>query len=299
MDHLDSNVSPRRWGWVLGVMLALACTSKPVPIGDQAGTGGASGRSGSGAGGAGIAGAGAGGASSTGGSSGAGGSPGAGGTAGAGGVSTASGGASGADAASGGTSGADASSGTDAATGSDAASTIDAGSCSATFSAALVKECVTTADCVLVRHNDCCGGVITAIRAGSDAAFNAAEQAFQSCVPGCSVRGCFHADFAENQQSITGTTNQAFAARCMNGRCASVVTTGSNCTVDGDCGTGEICAAFTTNLGPTSTTSLTCRGNPCGGSALSCACAGSICTGFFAGQCTVNTARLSCNDGRQ
>jgi hypothetical protein len=284
--HLGSNGLLRRWGWLPAVFLALACTSKP--IGEQTGAGGASGRAGSG-GASGTSGSGAGGAGmpGAGGASSAGGSPGSGGT------------STGADAASDGSSGADAASGMDAASESDGARTTDAGSCPASFTAALVKDCTTAADCVLVRHNDCCGGVITAIRAGSDASFSAAEQAFQSCVPGCNVRGCFHADFAENQQSITGATNEAFAAQCVNGRCTSVVTTGSNCAVDGDCGTGEICVAFITNLGPTSTTALSCRGNPCRTSAVSCACAGSICTGFFAGQCSFNAARLSCNDGRQ
>lgn len=287
MVHLKSILRFRSWAWTFAGALALACVSKNVPIGEQTGSGGASA-----AGGAGVAGAGAGGASSAAGSSGAGGSHGAGGTSSAVDAS-ASGGAAGAAAASGGASGADASSGT------DATSTTDAGSCPASFSSALVKSCTTAADCVLEPHFDCCGNVITAIRAGTEATFTAAQQAFESCVPGCRVRGCAHADFAENQQSIAGTTNQAFAAECVNGRCTSVVTTGSNCATDGDCGTGEICVAFVTNLGPTSTTTLSCRGNTCGASPLSCACAGSICTGFFSGICTVNGARLSCDDGRQ
>jgi hypothetical protein len=289
--HLDSIVSLRRWGWLLASIFALACVSKQVPIGAQTGGGGAGGTAGTaggapGAGGVGTAGTGAGGAAS------AGGSP------GAGGATTvvdasASGGASGADAASGGASGSDAASGT------DAGSTIDAGSCSASFASALVKNCTTAADCVLDRHFDCCGNVITAIRAGTESTFTAAQQAFESCVPGCNVRGCDHADFAENQQSIVGTTNEAFAAECVNGRCTSIVTTGSNCTTDANCGAGEICVAFVTNLGPTSTTTMSCRGNSCGASALSCTCAGTICTGFYSGICTVNAARLTCDDGKQ
>ena len=295
MVHSKSMLGLRNWAWMFAGVLALACVSKRVPIGDQVGSGGATGGA-SAPGGAGMGGAGAAGASSVGGSPGTGGkSTGtdAGASGGAAGANAGSGGASAADAGSGGASAADAGSGTDGAT------TIDAGSCSASFSSALVKNCTTAADCVLERHFDCCGNVITAIRAGTESTFTAAQQAFESCVPGCNVRGCFHADFAENQQSITGTTNEAFAAACVNGSCTSVVTTGSNCTADGDCGAGEICAAFVTNLGPTSMTMLSCRGNSCGSSALSCACAGSICTGFYAGICTVNAARLTCDDGRQ
>jgi len=265
----------RSAGWVLITTLAIACSSKQVPIGAQTGLGGAAGALGTG--GAGVAGAGAGGGVGGAVSTGAGG-----GKADAG----ASGGAVGADAASGG------------AGGTDAATTTDAGSCSASFSNTLTKDCTTASDCVLVRHNDCCGNVITAVRSGTEASFATAEQAFQSCVPGCNVRGCFHADAAENGQTLVAT-GQAFAAQCQGGRCTSVVTTGSECASDGDCAAGEICVAFVTNLGPTSTTTLSCRGNACGATALSCTCAGSDCTGFFSGICTVNAGRLACDDGRK
>jgi len=204
--------------------------------------------------------------------------------------------------ASGGAGGADAAIGTDAASGgtggTDAATTTDAGSCPASFSSALAKNCTSSSDCVLVRHNDCCGTIVTAIRSGSEASFATAEQTFHSCVPGCDVRGCFHADIAENGQTLTGT-GQAFAAQCVSGRCTTVVTAGSNCSSDGDCAAGEVCVAFVTNLGPTSTTTLSCRGNACGAAALSCTCAGSDCTGFFSGICSVNAGRLTCGDGRQ
>jgi hypothetical protein len=167
-----------------------------------------------------------------------------------------------------------------------------------TFTSALTKSCTTASDCRLVRHDDCCGGVITAIRVGSDASFASAEQAYQTCVPGCGVRGCFHADMAEDGETLAGA-GRAFAAECQGGRCTSSVTMGSSCASAGDCGSGQICVAFVTNLGPTSTTTLSCRGNPCGASALACTCAGSICTGFLAGLCNVNNGQFTCDDGRQ
>src|SRR5215471_8778526 len=166
------------------------------------------------------------------------------------------------------------------------------------FESAIVKTCTTAADCELVRHFDCCGNIVTAIRSGTDATFATAEQAFNSCVPGCNVRGCFHADMAEDLGTITSST-QSFAAQCQAGRCTSVVTTATTCSSDSDCGAGQICVAFVTHVGPSSSTQLACHGNPCGGSALSCTCASSACTAFFAGLCSVNAGRLTCDDGRQ
>jgi hypothetical protein len=159
-----------------------------------------------------------------------------------------------------------------------------------------MKACSTNADCTLARHNDCCGGVIVAVRTGTDSSFTAAEQTYHSCVPGCDTRGCFHADMAEDGQMLA-STGQAFAAECRSGSCTSVVTAGPACAADGDCGPGEICVGFVTTLGPTSSTQLVCRGNPCGASSLSCTCASSVCTGWT-GLCLVNGGRLYCNDGR-
>jgi hypothetical protein len=85
-----------------------------------------------------------------------------------------------------------------------------------------MKDCSTAADCVLANHNDCCGTIVVAIRTGTSSSFATAEQAFQSCVPGCAVRGCFHADLAEDGQTLS--TGKAFAAQCQSGRCTSVVT---------------------------------------------------------------------------
>jgi len=168
-----------------------------------------------------------------------------------------------------------------------------------TFASALMKDCSTTADCVLARHNDCCGGVIVAIRTNTDSSFAAAEQTYHGCVPGCDARGCFHADMAEDGQTLAATTGEAFAAECVNGRCTSVVTTGSTCSADSDFGPGEICVGFVTTFGPTTMTQLACRANPCGASPLACGCGSSICVGFYAGQCIFNSGRLYCDDGRQ
>ena len=208
-------ISPsRRAAWMLAGVLALACSSKRVPIGEQTGSGGANG---------GQVGSGGGGSTGMGGSKGAGGSTSMGGASG-GPDASASGGSGGADAASGGTSG------------SDAGSGIDAGSCPTSFTSALNKNCSIAADCVLAPHFDCCGNVIVAIRTGTDASFATAQQNFESCVPGCRLRGCDHADKAEDGQTLT-TTGQAFAAQCQSGRCTSVVTTGptSACLAQGSC----------------------------------------------------------------
>ena len=206
MVHLTLAVSrSRRAAWMLAGVLALACSSKQIPLGEQTGSGGGNG---------GQAGAGSGGSGGSTGVGGAGGGP----------DASATGGSGGADAASGGTSGADAGSG------------IDAGSCPANFTSALMKDCSTAADCMLAPHFDCCGNVVVAIRTGTDASFATAQQAYESCVPGCRLRGCDHADRAEDGQTLT-TTGQAFAAQCQSGRCASVVTTGptSACPAGGSC----------------------------------------------------------------
>src|SRR5206468_806970 len=94
--------------------------------------------------------------------------------------------------------------------------------CSATFGAALVKDCTSAADCVLANHNDCCGKVVTAIKMGTTTSFEAADQSYQACVPGCGVRGCFHADMAEDGKTL-GSVGDAFAAVCQSSRCSSTV----------------------------------------------------------------------------
>jgi hypothetical protein len=77
-------------------------------------------------------------------------------------------------------------------------------------------------DCTLVNHSDCCGTIVVAIHSGTNAAFTVAEQAFQSCVPYCGLRGCFHPDMAEDGKTPTGA-EQTIVAQCVNMRCSSTV----------------------------------------------------------------------------
>jgi hypothetical protein len=100
----------------------------------------------------------------------------------------------------------------------------DAGSCSGRFFAALDKHCVGDSDCELANHNDCCGTVVVAITKGTSAQFQTGEQAFQACVPGCGLGGCFHPDTAEDGQTILAAdATPAIVARCDVGRCTSHV----------------------------------------------------------------------------
>jgi len=239
MSYLIQSRRVRSFGYAfVGVILFAACGSSDVPIGEQdllrasdggAGTnsttGGSSGSSGgevTGSSGSGVAGT-----STTGGGAG----------------SSSAGGSSGGT-------------GSGGATGTGGSMVVDAGSCGANFTTALVKDCNLATDCVLVKHNDCCGNVVVAIRSGTDSTFTAAEQAFQTCVPGCGLRGCFHADMAEDGKSL-GTVGDAFVAQCQNKRCSSVVsnpisrciyadgsavgqcaTTGQSCVWNGSCDPG-------------------------------------------------------------
>ncbi len=61
-----------------------------------------------------------------------------------------------------------------------------------------------------------------AIRNGTTAAFTVAEQAYQSCVPYCGLRGCNHPDLAEDGKVPTGA-EQTIVAQCQNMRCTSEV----------------------------------------------------------------------------
>ena len=171
--------------------------------------------------------------------------------------------------------------------------------CSAAFSDALVKDCTSAADCVLANHDDCCGNVVTAIKKGTTASFDAADQSFQACTPGCGVRGCFHADTAEDGKQL-GSVGDAFAAVCQSSRCTSTVVPGaSECNVDADCSPGLVCVAFVTNAGATTTTTRACHANPCNNITASCGCGSGICTSAGFPLCSVNGTQLVCDDGRQ
>jgi hypothetical protein len=118
----------------------------------------------------------------------------------------------------------DAPTASDSSTESDA-SVSDSGSCTDQFATAVDKRCISIIDCTTANHNDCCGTVVVGLRAGTQATFTAAEQAFQTCVPGCGLRGCFHADMAEDQSSTLSMDGamRAIVVRCDNGRCMTHV----------------------------------------------------------------------------
>lgn len=109
------------------------------------------------------------------------------------------------------------SSGSSGSSGSGDGATVDAASCGGTFLAALDKKCSTDTDCTTADHNDCCGTVVIGIRAGTQAAFAGAEQAFMTCEPGCGLRGCFHATLAESGQA--GPDASTIVVQCDAGTC--------------------------------------------------------------------------------
>ena len=92
--------------------------------------------------------------------------------------------------------------------------------CAAELEAALDRQCTAPADCVLVSHDDCCGIVRYAVRAGTEAGFPAAEAAYQAC-RSCPPLGCSHADQAEDGRVPSG--GQAIVPTCVAKRCTSVV----------------------------------------------------------------------------
>jgi|HubBroStandDraft_1064217.scaffolds.fasta_scaffold106945_3 hypothetical protein len=105
---------------------------------------------------------------------------------------------------------------TDARTDSPA-STGDAASCGATFTASLDKTCSVDSDCTTANHDDCCGTVVVGIRAGTQATFASAEQAFMTCELGCGGRGCDHATWAEIGQSSPDAST--IVVECEAGAC--------------------------------------------------------------------------------
>lgn len=173
------------------------------------------------------------------------------------------------------------------------------GTCEATLADALVKDCTTAADCVLVKHFDCCGYIVTAINSGATAAFEAAEEAYVACVPGCELRGCAHADAAEDNKMLVNAGDE-FVAQCNNQRCTSTVTSpAGECMLDSDCGPGEVCVGFTTTVGPTSSTTYECHINVCNDATAKCGCASSICTSAGFPICGDGVSQMMCDDGRQ
>ncbi len=88
--------------------------------------------------------------------------------------------------------------------------------CDAAASYTPDKTCASDADCVIADSGDCCGTTEVGVRKGTEAAFVAANQQALSCIPGCGLRGCFHADVDEE-----GKTGSSFIATCDTGACRS------------------------------------------------------------------------------
>jgi hypothetical protein len=135
-----------------------------------------------------------------------------------------------------------------------------------------------------------------AVTSGTESSFAAADKTYFACVPGCGMRGCFHADLAEEGGSPG--SGQAIVPECRAGRCLSVVRSEPSCTTSADCSAGQRCVAFVTTVGPTTTTTRQCRANPCAGAPLACPCARSLCVAPTS-MCAVRGGELVCDDGRQ
>jgi hypothetical protein len=217
--------------------------------------------------------------------------------------STTAGGAGGASAGTGGAGGASVGTGGSSATAGAAGAGASGGphdggpaTCDSDFKSAVSKDCTSNVDCTLANHSDCCGTVVIGIRKGTDAVFSTAEKAFQSCVPGCGLRGCFHPTTAEDGNMVS-MVGQAIFARCENNKCASVVAVAPACVATRDCAVGQICVTFASGL-PNAAARQECRSNPCGaGETPTCTCAATVCSGFGAGLCSANGSDLTCRDG--
>jgi hypothetical protein len=85
----------------------------------------------------------------------------------------------------------------------------------------LDRSCVSDGDCVLVESADCCGPIMLGVRAGTEAAFPAKEQAFEACLA-CPPLGCAHAPEDETGQPSFGS-DTSIVAICSAGRCTSRV----------------------------------------------------------------------------
>jgi hypothetical protein len=92
--------------------------------------------------------------------------------------------------------------------------------CQADYLRTIDKSCLVPADCVLVDHDDCCGTIKVAIRAGGEATAADAEQTYEACVA-CPPTGCFHDN--ESEDMLTPGAGQAIVPVCVANRCSSTV----------------------------------------------------------------------------
>jgi len=92
--------------------------------------------------------------------------------------------------------------------------------CLAQFQAAIDKSCTSPSQCALVNHDDCCGTIRMAVKAGTESAFAAAETQLHMCFD-CGARGCAHPDEAEDGRFAQ--QGQSIVAQCIALRCTSAV----------------------------------------------------------------------------
>jgi hypothetical protein len=97
---------------------------------------------------------------------------------------------------------------------------IDPVVCKADLEASIDRACTVPSDCVLVDSQDCCGTIVLAVRAGTEASFATAEASYGACLA-CGPRGCQHADEAED--GTAPGAGQAIVADCVAMRCQSAV----------------------------------------------------------------------------
>jgi hypothetical protein len=101
----------------------------------------------------------------------------------------------------------------------DAART-DPAVCKANLEAAIDRSCTMASDCVLVASADCCGTIMLAVHAGTEATFPAQEATYEACLA-CPPLGCAHQDQAEDGRAPQ--QGQAIVATCTSNRCVSVI----------------------------------------------------------------------------
>ena len=104
--------------------------------------------------------------------------------------------------------------------GTSADAKTDPAVCKANREAAIDRTCTMASDCVLVASADCCGTIMVAVHAGTEAMFPAREMTYEACLA-CPPLGCQHADQAED--GSVPQQGQAIVAACNAGRCTSVV----------------------------------------------------------------------------
>jgi hypothetical protein len=92
--------------------------------------------------------------------------------------------------------------------------------CKANLESSIDRSCTQASDCVLVSSADCCGTIMLAVHAGTQAMFPTIEQTYEACLA-CPPLGCAHQDQAED--GSVPQSGQAIVATCTANRCVSVV----------------------------------------------------------------------------